>query len=381
MINRTSSPCCIYILITSIFTSHIPFLVYHVKVASSPVLLTFLQQLVVFLRQIDKCKGGVTLKKYKNHQYGRVKWMAVTLMTLILLVVAGCSSGMEEAPYSGAMNNAASDGDLAVEEGAVDKIASDGGKTTTGISGQSSNQMVIYTANLTAEVTDYKKARNDLDSLIQKYQGYIVHSSEYENERERGGNITVRIPEGGFKSFLSEIEVIAHRVNNQSLQGQDVTEEYVDLESRLKAKKAVESRLLDFMNQAENVEDLLKISQDLGRVQEEIEQIEGRMRYLRDHTSFSTVHIQLIEKQIHVETPNRGTLNEAWIALLRSTSQLISLLTSAFVSLVGSLPYLVLLTGIALLGWYILRKVRQRQQKLENRSNQQQDDSDQQSDS
>ncbi len=321
------------------------------------------------------------MNKNKNQQFARFKWMMVTLTALILLVAAGCSSGKQEAADPGSINDAAADRDFSVEEGGVDQIASDGSKGTIGISGQTSNQMMIYTASLTAEVTDYKKARNDLEFLTQKYQGYIVHSSEYQNERERGGNLTVRIPEGGFNSFLKEIEDITHRVSNQNVQGQDVTEEYVDLESRLKAKKAVESRLLDFMNQAENVEDLLKISQDLGRVQEEIEQIEGRMRYLREHTSFSTVHIQLIEKQIHVDTPDRGTLNEAWIALIRSTSQLISLLTSSFVALVGSLPYFVLLAAIALIAWFILRKMKQREQRRRNTSDQQQDDSDQQSDS
>jgi len=87
---------------------------------------------------------------------------------------------------------------------------------------------------------------------------------------------------------------------DSSITGQDVTEEYIDLESRLKSKQAVESRF-SFMEQAEKTEDLLAISKDLAKVQEEIETIKGRMNYLENKADLATVTISIEENKVEVK--------------------------------------------------------------------------------
>ncbi len=93
----------------------------------------------------------------------------------------------------------------------------------------------------------------------------------------------------------------------RNISGDDVTEEYVDLESRLKSKRVVEERLISFMNNAEKTEDLLKISEDLAEVQEEIETIEGRKKFLENQTSLSTIIITLYENKVTVPSLKRTT--------------------------------------------------------------------------
>ena len=82
--------------------------------------------------------------------------------------------------------------------------------------------------------------------------------------------------------------------------GEDITEQYIDLESRVKSKRIVEERLLEFMGKVEKTEDLLKISSDLSKVQEEIELIVGKMKYLENQTSFSTIQIAMYENRVIV---------------------------------------------------------------------------------
>ncbi|MBW9235445.1 DUF4349 domain-containing protein, partial [Leptospira santarosai] len=101
--------------------------------------------------------------------------------------------------------------------------------------------------------------------------------------------------EENFEKFLLEAEGEAAKVLERNVTGQDVTEQYVDLESRVRSKRAVEERLLDFMSKAQKTEDLLKISEDLAQVQEEIEVMVGKMKYLENQTSFSTIEISMYE--------------------------------------------------------------------------------------
>ncbi|RSD28302.1 DUF4349 domain-containing protein [Mesobacillus subterraneus] len=224
-------------------------------------------------------------------------------------------------------------------------------------------RLVIFTAQLDLTVKNFEKARNALEQKAQSYMGYIVKSNSFRYEGERqSGSMTFRIPQEHFQAFLNDAEGLSVHVNNREVNGQDVTEEYVDLESRLKSKKAVEARLLEFMEQAQKTEDLLKISSDLADVQEEIEQIAGRKKFLENQTAYSTVIITLEENEIPVSKIDNENLN-TWQKIKKQFADNINLLLAAgsgiIVFLVGNLPIL-LIAGvlIAAIIYFIRRKVK-----------------------
>lgn len=175
------------------------------------------------------------------------------------------------------------------------------------------DRKIIYTANLDIEVKDYQEAVDEIVSQVAADGGYIIKSQMYSNSGDGSirGEITIRIPQEKFNDFINLIKNGAYKVLHSSTEGQDVTEEYVDLQSRLKSKRVVEERLLSFMEKAEKTEDLLKISNDLGRVQEEIETILGRMKYLENRSDLATIQIKVQEKN----TVSITSLNEdeLWI--------------------------------------------------------------------
>jgi hypothetical protein len=105
--------------------------------------------------------------------------------------------------------------------------------------------------------------------------------------------MTVRVPAAKFDESLGEIRKAANRVIVETVKGQDVTEEFIDIEARLKTQKALEAQFLEIMKQAKTVEDALNVQSEIAGVRGEIEKVEGRKRFLENQTSFSTIKIQL----------------------------------------------------------------------------------------
>jgi hypothetical protein len=210
----------------------------------------------------------------------------------------------------------------------------------------SQNRMVIYEANIHIRVKNFTQTQQSLEEKTKKFGGYVVQSVVYREEENLSGTMTIRIPEMHFQEFLRDAEGEAVEVIQRDVSGKDVTEEFVDLESRLKSKRAVEERLLEFMKGAAKTEDLLKISSDLANVQEEIEQIVGKMNFIRNQTSYSTITIALFENQVVVPSFEKQEIN-TWERtkkqFMTSLNWLLSFTSGLIVFVIGNLPVLVIM--------------------------------------
>lgn len=157
---------------------------------------------------------------------------------------------------------------------------------------------VMYQANVDIKVRNLEKAKEQMDTYVRNKKGYLVDSSRSREGKEITSRITYRIPRDSFDGFLDYLKQVAKEIPSQNISGQDVTEEYVDLESRLKAKKSVEKRLFALMKEAKSTKDLLQVSEQLAQVQEQIEQMKGRKNYLDHRTLYSTVTIQATQESL-----------------------------------------------------------------------------------
>ncbi|AMM94900.1 hypothetical protein UP17_22655 [Peribacillus simplex] len=223
------------------------------------------------------------------------------------------------------------------------------------------DRMVIHQAQLQLKVKNLEKTQMKIERKANEYGGYIVESNVYREDEERvEGTITVRIPEARFQDFLVVTEGQASEVVGRNVTGQDVTEQYVDLKARLKSKRAVEERLLAFMQDAKKTEDLLKISSDLAAFQEEIEQLTGQMKYLENQTSYSTVTITLSQERIVVPGIDNAKL-DTWERTKKQLATSANLLLKAgsgiIVFIIGNLPILIVLGGAgAVVHWAMKRR-------------------------
>jgi len=159
-------------------------------------------------------------------------------------------------------------------------------------------QRIIKNGNITAKVDNAEETAGKISDLAGRYEGFVQSSNIYESSTgAKSGTVIIRIPVDGFEAAFAEIKTFATLVVSESVSGQDVTEQYVDLQSRLKNKKAEEAQYLDILNQANTVEDILMVTERLSWVRQEIEQLQGRLNYLENMTDMSTISTYISEEE------------------------------------------------------------------------------------
>ncbi|MCC3357742.1 DUF4349 domain-containing protein [Bacillus sp. REN16] len=286
------------------------------------------------------------------------------LLVLLLVLVTGCSNQSSESKADRATmdeRHTEMDQESSKEEMSVQPVtepeykASDNGSDTI-----KNDRMFIYHANLSIQVKKFHSVEAEFQQKAIDLGGYVVESSTYDAGTESiNGTIVIKIPQSHFQSYINDVEKNSIKVVEKSISGNDVTEEFVDLESRLKAKEAVEQRLLTLMDQAEKTEDLLKISNDLSKVQEEKEQILGRMNYLKNNVDYSTVTIHLEEELVKIDSikdnSSLNTWQKAKSLFVNTINGIISVLSGLVVFVIGLSPIILPIVAI-LIAWFILRK-------------------------
>ena len=171
-------------------------------------------------------------------------------------------------------------------------------------------RMIVRTGEMSLVVEAVTQACDEIAQLAARFDGYVVSSRISGEEEEMRGWISIRVPDEKFELALAELRNLAVRVKSESTSSQDVTEEYVDLESRLKNAEATEQQYLALLEKAEDVEDILRIYESLSRVRAEIEQIKGRMQYLERTSSMSLISVHL-----EPETTAKPLVRVGWSAL------------------------------------------------------------------
>ncbi|WP_426447718.1 DUF4349 domain-containing protein [Paenibacillus sp. S-38] len=225
-------------------------------------------------------------------------------------------------------------------------------------------RQIIYKANLTMRVDAYADAVAKIQEVIRQSGAYVLSSSENTAGADKSGIFVIKVPAAGFQALIELLEGIDPGLQ-RSVEGQDVTEEFVDLSARLKAKQAVEARLLSFIEKATKADELVAFSAELGKVQEDIERINGRMRYLEQHVAYSTVELrveQTVSSAARIQSVERGPLwSRAGEALQGSAAFIGLMLEWLVVILAGALPVLPLAAAVGGLYWLYRRWRRRRQ--------------------
>lgn len=183
---------------------------------------------------------------------------------------------------------------------------------------EAADRKIIRNADLTMEVNSTTDASHRVTSIAESHGGFVVTSESKQREEADSGKRTldiklvVRIPSNQFGLALDEIRSLASNMREDNVSGQDVTEEFIDLEARIKTQRALELQFLEIMKQASKVADALEVQRQLADVRTEIEKLEGRKRFLENRSSLSTITVNLeAPKQITVSTTGFGrTLRE-----------------------------------------------------------------------
>ncbi len=156
---------------------------------------------------------------------------------------------------------------------------------------------IIRNADLTLEANSPEEAQQQISSIVDSKGGFVIESKQSSSDVQATTRdtitMTLRVPAKKFDETLNEIRKTSSRVIVETVKGEDVTEEFIDIEARLKTKKALEEQFLEIMKRSNSVEDALNVQRELAEVRGEIEQIEGRKRFLENQASLSTIKITL----------------------------------------------------------------------------------------
>jgi uncharacterized protein YceK len=167
------------------------------------------------------------------------------------------------------------------------------------VASQAFERKIIRNANLSVEVASPIEVQRKIVSIAETHQGFVVTSESIQRTDQDTTkplttvNLTVRVPATQFNQTMEEIRATGNRVILEKVTGQDVTEEFMDLDARIKNQKALEVQFLEIMKRAGKVEDALSVQSELAEVRTEIEKLEGRRRFLENQSSLSTINVSL----------------------------------------------------------------------------------------
>jgi hypothetical protein len=223
---------------------------------------------------------------------------------LSALLLAGCSSAMKyrqaESSTAAKSNSVASEADPLTKTGnpTMQPVSLQQVDQSQSIS-EALNRKIIRNADLALEVSAPLEAQQKVSSIAETLGGFVVTSESKLRPSGDGAkqdvevSLVVRVPSQQFKPAVEQILGLGSRVIQNKATGEDVTEEFIDLEARVKTQKALEEQFLEIMKRANKVEDALEVQRQIAEVRTEIEKLEGRKRFLENRASLSTITVAL----------------------------------------------------------------------------------------
>ena len=250
------------------------------------------------------------------------------------------------------------DGETTTGEAADVRVGLSGGGSLSGVGNLPPiGPAIVKTASISIEVKKdgFESAFNAATLIAGTYGGY-VESSSTAGTKTQSGELTIRVPSSSFDRAMTGLRGLG-TVEGQTISGQDVNAEFVDLDSRLRTWETQEVVLLKLMRQATSVEATLRVQRELQDVQFRIEQIKGQLRVLDNRTSLATIQVSIREPgAVGVEQAAAGerpSLGEAW-------DRAVNGFLGVMYSIVVGLGYLVPITAVAVAAWFGYRRLRPR---------------------
>ncbi|MGJ1266222.1 DUF4349 domain-containing protein [Sphingobacterium spiritivorum] len=211
---------------------------------------------------------------------------------------------------------------------------------------------IIKTGSVSVESRDVAKSKKDLDALVSKHKGFYEEETLSKGNSIASYNLKIRIPVQSYEAFIAELENGKDNITSKSIQSQDMTGQFYDLDSRLKSKKAYLQRYTELLGKARNVKEILEIEEQIRVIQEEIDATAASLKSLSEQVAYSTLSVYLYQEQsnISIGADSFGTklvdaVRFGWTAL-----------ETFFIILIRIWPFLL----IGVLGFVVIRKYKKR---------------------
>lgn len=233
-------------------------------------------------------------------------------------------------------------------------------ETTENIPVEKVASKIIKTAEISIQVKDYKKDRTEILGMIKASGAYIAAENQANTSYSINDDIEIRIRPGGFDSLVEKILEKAIYVDYSKITADDVTEEYVDAEARMKAKEEVQTQYKEILKKAYSISEIMAVQEKINQIQIEIDAYKAKLKFMDDKVLYSTIKLHFYEKLDEIASPETGffyrmgkAFNTGWNGL-----------QIFFIGIIYLWPlWLITLVALYLVFWLVKRKRKRREQK------------------
>ena len=298
------------------------------------------------------------------------KLLSITgLFLAASFVLYGCGSGetyKSADSTSFAVAESANAYDYDYESFGTDYDSGDYTKDSQAEIEKDTSQKIITTVHMDIETREYDKLLGVIDSSVKNAGGYVESSSEYNYgynySTRRNADLTVRIPSAKLDDFLSNVSSYGN-VTSKHVDTENVTLQYVDLQSHKAALVAEESRLLELLDMAETLEDVITIEDKLTDVRYRIDSMESQLRTFDNKIDYSTVYISVSEVEVFTPVEEETVGSRIKSGFMESLDNATDIVVNSFVWFVSNLPEIVLFVICIAIAVFVIRKINKRSYK------------------
>jgi hypothetical protein len=208
-------------------------------------------------------------------------------------------------------------------------------------------RMIIRSGTMSIEADNYNDTESKVKQIVNGLNGYVTNSTSQLNASgKKQGSITIRVSSAKFDELISQLSGIG-KVMNQNISGKDVTEEYMDADARLRTQRELESRLLKLLSEkTSTLSAIVEVEQKLAAVRENIEKTEGRMKYLKDQASYSTITVSVYEPAMLTTSSGGGFFYELGESISRGLTGFTKVLSGIITFIIALSPVIILVLVI-----------------------------------
>jgi len=301
------------------------------------------------------------------------KLKTLFIFTVLVALITGCGAALSSEPAQSVAGGAEAEFALEEEAPAAPEPSADRaiGQFADGESvpieeylanatAQSQEtRIIIYTGNVSLVVKDTQEAVGAITALANEQGGFVAGSNVYESQNVLRGSLTIRIPAERYQDTLTRLRALALRVERETSSTQDVTEEFTDLQARKTNLEFTEQALQELLDERQRVgstSDILEVYRELTDIRGQIEQIEGRMRYLANQSALSTITIELIPDVLYQPVSvagwePQGVAKQALQALVAALQGLVNALIWLVIFVLPLLA--IILVPVVILVWIV----------------------------
>lgn len=284
---------------------------------------------------------------------------------LVLFIFSGCSKEKKTTPPQSEVNTTT----IKTEQsGEIDEMTlkSDTKKepglnrltTPTDKEIDVSKRMVVKSGTLSLEVDNFDISEKKVSEIAKNQNGFIANSTSSVNPSgKKSGTIIIKVPVDKYDNLINEISA-AGKVASKNIMSSDVTEEYIDLESRAKTQKELEQRLLKLLSEkTARLVDIVEVEEKLAAVRQRIESLQGKMKLLTNQASYSTLSVSIYEPAMLQTTSGGGFFYELGQGFKKGLLVMTEILSGLLTIVIALLPVIIF---ILIIIWIILKVVRRK---------------------